>query len=174
MPKRSPERKCWVRVLWTMFQHAGIELASRNHTVAVAEQQIDKNTVAHGERTAKGAIVDATRTARGATILQDARSDLGRTARLLAHIERSLGAQTKLAIDRDALAGADLTVRNLGWLTRRGQTTKDLGTDEEHLGPRTLADLDQRAMVIVEPVILTALAHQTGAHHDLHTPTSPR
>ena len=69
MPKRSPVRKCWVRVLWTMFQYAGIELASRNHTVPVTQQQIDKNTIAHSERAAKGAIVDATRTARGATVL---------------------------------------------------------------------------------------------------------
>ena len=82
-----------------MFQHAGIELASRNHTVPVTQQQIGKNAVARGERTAEGAIVDATRTARGATILQDARSDLGRAARLLAHIERTLSTLAKLAID---------------------------------------------------------------------------
>ena len=110
-----------------MFQHAGIELASRNHTVPVTQQQIDKNTVARGERTAKGAIVDATRAARGATVLKDAHRDLGRAAKVLAHIERALGTQAKLAIDRDALAGADLTVHNLGWLARRGQATKNLG-----------------------------------------------
>ena len=82
-----------------MFQHAGIELASRNYTVPVTQQQIDKNAVARGERTAEGSVVDATRAARGTTILKDARSDFGRAARLLAHIERALCAQAKLAID---------------------------------------------------------------------------
>ena len=168
MPKRSPVRKCWVRVLWTMFQYAEVEFTRWDHAVPVAQEQVNENAVTRGERTAKGAIVDATRTARGATVLQDARSDLGRAARLLAHIERTLGAQTKLAIDRDALAGADLAVRNLGWLARRGKAAKDLGAHQQDLGPRTLASLDQRAVVIVEPVILAALAHQTGAYHDLH------
>lgn len=69
MSKRSPVRKCWVRVLWTMFQHAGIEFACGNHAVPMAQQQVDENAVARGERTAKGAVVDATRTARGATVL---------------------------------------------------------------------------------------------------------
>ena len=82
-----------------MFQHAGIELTSRNHAVPVTQQQVDENTVARGERTAKGAVVDVTRTTRGAAVLKDARSDLGRPARLLAHIERALGTQAKLAID---------------------------------------------------------------------------
>ena len=111
MPKRSPVRKCWVRVLWTMFQHAGIELASRNHTVPVTQQQIDKNTIARGERTAKGAVVDVTRTARGAAVLKDARDYLFRSACLLAHIERTLGTQAKFTINRDALAGTNLAVR---------------------------------------------------------------
>ena len=99
MPKRSPVRKSWVRVLWTMFQHAGVKFACGDHTVPVTQQQIDKNAVAGGERTAKGAIVDVTRTARGAAVLQNARNDLGRAARLLAHIERALSTLAKLAID---------------------------------------------------------------------------
>jgi hypothetical protein len=65
----------------------------------MAQQQVDENAVARGERTAKGAIVDVTRTARGAAVLQNARNDLGRPARLLAHIERTLSTQAKLAID---------------------------------------------------------------------------
>lgn len=134
----------------------------------MTQQQIDKNTVARGERTAKGAVVDATRTARGTAILQNARSDFGRPARLLAHIERTLGTQAKLSIDRDALTGTNLTVHNLGRLARRGQAPKDLGAHEEDLGPRALAGLDQLTMIVVKPVILAALAHQAGAHHDLH------
>ena len=82
-----------------MFQHAGIKLACRDHTVAVAQEQVDENTVARGERTAKGAVVDVTRTTRGAAVLKDARGYLFRPARLLAHIERALGTQAKLAID---------------------------------------------------------------------------
>ena len=101
-------------------QHAGIELASRNHTVAVAEQKIDEDTVARCEFAAERSVVDATRTARGATILKDARGDIFRPARQLAHIERALCAQAKLAIDRGALAGTDLAAHNLGWLARRG------------------------------------------------------
>ena len=75
-----------------MFQHAGIELTSRNHAVPVTQQQVDENTVARGERTAKGAVVDVTRTARGAAVLKDARDYLFRSARLLADIERTLSA----------------------------------------------------------------------------------
>jgi hypothetical protein len=157
-----------------MFQHAGIELASRNHAVPVTQQQIDKNTVARGERTAKGAIVDATRTARGATILQDARSDLGRAARLLAHIKRTLGTQAELAIDRDALAGTDLAAHNLRRLSRRGQAAKDLRAHQEYLGPCAFTRFDQLAMLVIEPVILAALAHQAGTYHDLHIQLSPR
>lgn len=82
-----------------MFQHAGIELASRNHTVPVTQQQIDKNAVARGERTAEGSVVDTAYTTRRAAVLQDTRSDLGRPARLLAHIERALSTLAKLAID---------------------------------------------------------------------------
>ena len=82
-----------------MFQHAGIKLACRDHTVAVAQEQVDENTVARSERAAEGSVVDTARAARGTTVLQDARSDLGRPARLLAHIERALGTQAKLAID---------------------------------------------------------------------------
>ena len=76
-----------------MFQHAEVEFTRWDHTVPVAQEQVNENAVTRGERTAKGAIVDATRTARGATVLQDARSDLGRAARLLAYIERTLGAR---------------------------------------------------------------------------------
>ena len=83
-------------------------------------------------------------------------------------IEDALSAQAKLVIDRHALAGTDLAVHNLGRLTRRGQTAKNLGAYEEHLGPRALASLDQRTVVIIEPIILAALAHQTSTHHDLH------
>lgn len=82
-----------------MFQHAGIELASRNHTVPVAQEQVDENAVARSERAAERSVVDTAYTTRGATVLQDARSDLGRSARLLAHIERTLSAQAKLTID---------------------------------------------------------------------------
>ena len=110
-----------------MFQHAGIELASRNHAVPVTQQQVDENTVARGERTAKGAVVDVTRTARGAAVLKDARGYLFRSARLLTHIERTLGTQAKLAINRDALAGTNLAVNNLGRLARGGQTAKTSG-----------------------------------------------
>ena len=134
----------------------------------MAQEQVDENTVARGERTAKGAVVDVTRTARGAAILKDARDYLFRSACLLAHIERTLGTQAKFAINRDALAGTNLAVHNLGRLARRGQAAKDLGAHEEDLGPRALASLDQRAVVVIEPVILAALAHQAGAHHDLH------
>lgn len=76
-----------------LLKYFGVELASRNHTVPVTQQQIDENAVARGERTAKGAVVDATRAARGAAVLQDARSNLGRAARLLAHVERTLSAR---------------------------------------------------------------------------------
>lgn len=152
-----------------MFQHAGIELASRNDAVAVTQQQIDENAVARGERTAKGAVVDATRAARGAAVLQDARSNLGRAARLLAHVERTLSAQAEFPVNGHALAGTDFAVHNLGRVARRGQAAKDLRAHQEDLGPRTLASLDQRAVVIIEAVILAALAHQTGTHHDLHT-----
>ena len=82
-----------------MFQHAGIEIASRNHTVPVAQEQVDENAVTRCERTAERSVVDTAYTTRGATVLQDARSDLGRAARLLAHVERALGTQAKLAID---------------------------------------------------------------------------
>ena len=75
-----------------MFQHAGVELACRDHTVAVAQEHVDEDAVARGERTAKGAVVDAARAARGTTVLQDARGDLFRPTRLLAHVERTLGA----------------------------------------------------------------------------------
>ena len=151
-----------------MLQHAGVELASWYNAIAVTQQQINEDAVARGERTAKGTVVDATRAARGTTVLQDARGDLFRPARLLAHIERTLGTQAKFAINRDALAGTNLAVHNLGRLARRGQAAKDLGAHEEDLGPRALASLDQRAVVVIEPVILAALAHQAGAHHDLH------
>ena len=79
-----------------------------------------------------------------------------------------MGTQAKFTINRDALAGTNLAVHNLGRLTRRGQTPKDLRAHQEDLGPRTFAGLDQRAMVVVEPVILAALALQAGTHHDLH------
>ena len=82
-----------------MFQHAGIELASRNHTVPVAQEQVDENAVTRCERTAKGAVVDVTRAARGAAVLQDASGYFFRPACLLTHIERTLGTQAKLAID---------------------------------------------------------------------------
>ena len=82
-----------------MFQYAGIELACRNHAITVAEQKVDEDTVARCEFAAERSVVDAARATRGATILKDACSDLGRAARLLAHIECALGAQAKLAID---------------------------------------------------------------------------
>lgn len=134
----------------------------------MAQEQVDKDAVARREGSAKGTVVDAADAARRAAVLQDASSNLGGAARLLAHIERALGAQAKLAIDRRALAGADFPVHDLGRITRRRQASKDLGAHEEHLGPRALARFDQLAMVIIEPVILAALAHQAGAHHDLH------
>ena len=78
-----------------MFQHAGLELACRDHTVAVAQEHVDEDTVARCEGAAERSIVNVTRTTRGAAVLQDARGDLRRTARLLAHIERTLGTQAK-------------------------------------------------------------------------------
>ena len=65
----------------------------------MTQQQVDENTVARGERTAKGAVVDVTRTARGAAVLKDARDYLFRSACLLAHIKRALSTLAKLAID---------------------------------------------------------------------------
>ena len=106
--------------------------------------------------------------ARRTTILQNARGNLGRPTRLLTHIERTLSAQAEFPVNGHALAGTNLAVHNLGRLARRGQAPKDLRAHQEDLGPRTLAGLDQLAMVVVEPVILAALAHQTGTHHDLH------
>ena len=73
-----------------MFQHAGIELASRNHAVPVTQQQIDKNTVARCEGAAECSIVDAAGTARGTAILKNTRGNLRRATRLLAHIECAL------------------------------------------------------------------------------------
>ena len=70
-----------------------------------------------------------------------------------------MGTQAKFAINRDALAGTDLAVHNLGRLARRGQAAKDLRAHQEDLGPRALASLDQLSMIVVEPVILAALAH---------------
>lgn len=69
--------------------------------------------------------------ARGAAVLKDARDYLFRSACLLAHIERTLGTQAKFAINRDALAGTDLAVHNLGRLARRGQAPKDLRAHEK-------------------------------------------
>ena len=68
----------------------------------------------------------------GVTYLDPGSSQMGKkesiedTARVLAHIERSLGTQAKFAIDRYALAGTNLSVHNLGRLARRGQAPKDL------------------------------------------------
>ena len=75
-----------------MFQHAGIELACRDHAVAVAQEQVNEDTVTRCERAAEGSVVDLAHAARRTAILQDARSDLGRAARLLAYIERTLSA----------------------------------------------------------------------------------
>ena len=52
-----------------LFQHARVKFTCGNHTVPVTQQQVDEDTVARGERAAKGAIVDATCTARGTTVL---------------------------------------------------------------------------------------------------------
>ena len=100
--------------------------------------------------------------------MQDDRSNLGRAARLLAHIERALGTQAKLAIDRYALAGANLSIHDLGGVARRRKATKDLRAHKENLGPGALTCLDQLTVVVVEPVVLAALAHQAGAYHNLH------
>ena len=125
----------------------------------MAQEQVNEDTVTRCERAAEGSVVDMAHGARRTTILQNARGNLGRPTRLLAHIERALGTQAKLAIDRGTPAGTDLAVHNLGRLARRGQAAKDLRAHQEDLGPRALASLDQLSMIVVEPVILAALAH---------------
>ncbi len=79
--------------------NAGVEFTRRDHTVPIAQEQVDENAVTRRELTAKGAIVDATYAARGAAVLKDARDYLFRSARLLAHIERALSTLAKLAIN---------------------------------------------------------------------------
>ena len=79
--------------------------------------------------------------------------------RLLAHVERTLSAQAEFPVKGHALAGTDFAVHNLGRIAWRGQTAKNLRTYEEYLGPCAFAGLDQRAVVIIEAVILAALTH---------------
>ena len=125
----------------------------------MAQEQVNEDTVTCCERAAEGSVVDMAHAARRTAILQNARNDLGRAARLLTHIERTLSTQAKLAINRDALAGTNLAVNDLGRLARGGQTAKNLGAHQQDLSPRAFAGLDQRAMIVVESVILAALTH---------------
>lgn len=89
---KPPQGSSALVVVFLLLQHAGVELASWYNAIAVTQQQINEDAVAHGERTAEHSVVDAIYATRGAAVLQDARGDLFRTARLLAHIERTLSA----------------------------------------------------------------------------------